>query len=42
MNSVAKLFDEPTAYNEEEEDLTWNNPVQRFTTTYHPPANENE
>lgn len=42
MKSVSELFDEKDAYEEEEQDLTWTNPVQKFATTYRPPANENE
>ncbi|CAO3655841.1 unnamed protein product [Mucor hiemalis] len=42
IKSVSELFDEKDAYEEEEQDLTWTNPVQKFATTYRPPANENE
>jgi hypothetical protein len=41
MEIVGELFDEKAAYTEEEQDLTWNNPIQKFNTIKRRPGNEN-
>lgn len=39
---VDSVFDEGAAYTEEEQDLTWNNPVQRFKKIERAHVNEND